>query len=55
MHERRWTEAADAFAAAVAADEMDHPSKLMLERAQALAEQPPGEEWDGIWDQAVAA
>jgi adenylate cyclase len=55
MAQRRWPDAVKAFSTAVAVDETDHPSRLMLARAQALAEQPPGAEWDGVWDQAEAA
>ena len=55
MEERRWSEAAKVFRTAVAVDPADHPSCLMLERAEALARQAPGEDWDGIWDEADAA
>jgi PAS domain S-box-containing protein len=55
LAQRRWPDAVKAFSTAVAVDETDHPSRLMLARAQALAEQPPGAEWDGVWDQAEAA
>ena len=40
---------------AVAVDGADHPSRLMLERAEILVQKAPGEEWDGVWDQAEAA
>jgi adenylate cyclase len=55
LAERRWTEAAAAFAEAVAADPDDRPSALMLERAKTLVSRPPPTDWDGVWDIADAA
>jgi adenylate cyclase len=42
---RRWDEAADVFAAL----DGDGPSRLYLARVRALAADPPGEDWDGVF------
>ena len=44
-----WAAAAAAFEQALTLDPDDGPSRVMLERARALSEQPPGAEWDGVW------
>jgi adenylate cyclase len=49
---RDWTAAAVAFAEAVALDPADRPAAMMLERAQALAADPPDAAWDGVSDAA---
>lgn len=46
---RDWDGALAAFDRALAADPADRPSQLMLDRARALAEAPPAEDWDGVW------
>jgi adenylate cyclase len=50
-----WEEAIAAFEAALAATPDDNPSSLMLGRARLLAETPPPDGWDGVWDSAQAA
>jgi adenylate cyclase len=55
LERRRWRDAVTAFETAVAADPADRPSAIMLERARILARQPPGADWDGVWDSAEAA
>ena len=46
---RKWKDAAKAFQAAVAAAPDDHPSALMLARAETLIRNPPPADWDGVW------
>ena len=46
---RDWAAAAAAFAAALAACPQDRASLLMLDRANALAADPPGADWNGVW------
>jgi adenylate cyclase len=46
---RDWQGAAAAFEQALAQDPDDQPSRLMLERTQALAARPPAADWDGVW------
>lgn len=41
--------AASAFEAALEIAPDDYPSSLMLTRAKALGEAPPGPDWDGVW------
>ena len=38
------------FAAALAIDARDGPSRMLLERARALRASPPREDWDGVFD-----
>ena len=45
----RFQDAADKFAAAVAVDPSDGPSKMYLERCQHLVADPPDEDWDGVF------
>ena len=52
---RDWEGAAAAFAEAVALDPGDRPAALMLDRARALAADPPDAGWDGVWTTADAA
>ncbi|HEV8321827.1 MAG TPA: adenylate/guanylate cyclase domain-containing protein [Myxococcota bacterium] len=48
MGERKFAEAARAFAAATAADPSDGPAAAMRKRADALATDPPPPDWDGV-------
>ena len=41
--------AAEAFAAALAADPSDGPSKVFAARVALLAAEPPASDWDGVW------
>ena len=45
----RFQEAADKFAAALAIDPLDSPSKMYLERCKDLIADPPEEDWDGVF------
>lgn len=47
--ERRWREAHDAFAALVNDFPADGPSRTYLERCRNYLENPPGDEWDGVY------
>jgi adenylate cyclase len=46
---RRWDEARDGFAQALAAAPDDGPARAFLSRIDGLLAAPPGEEWDGSW------
>lgn len=46
---RKWDEAEDWFAQALAADADDGPSALYLERVKEYIKNPPPENWDGIF------
>jgi len=45
----KFKDAADRFAQAVALDPADGPSKMYLERCQLYCEEPPEEDWDGVF------
>lgn len=47
--ERNWAAAEKAFRKALTLSPDDYPTSLMLARTQALAQKPPGSEWDGVW------
>ncbi|MCT2557964.1 GAF domain-containing protein [Tsuneonella sp. YG55] len=49
LAERDWTAAARTFETALEIAPDDHPSALMRDRARALAADPPGRDWDGVW------
>jgi adenylate cyclase len=51
----RWSEAIASFEACLVLAPQDGASVLMLERARILAEAPPADGWDGVWDPAQAA
>ena len=44
-----WAGAIEAFERALSNDPGDNPARVMLERARSLADRPPGEYWDGVW------
>jgi len=46
---RKWQDAIDAFQDVLALNERDKSAKLYIERCQHLAENPPGEDWNGVW------
>ncbi len=46
---RDWKGAAAAFAAALVINPQDRASLLMLDRANALAAEPPADDWNGVW------
>jgi len=45
----RFGEAAGRFKAALAIDAADGPSKVYLDRCTVYAEDPPDEDWDGVF------
>ena len=47
--ERKWDEAIKAFEMALKIDPDDGPSKLYLGRSKDYKENPPGENWDGVF------
>ena len=55
LAEGRWSEAIAGFEACLILAPHDGPAALMLERARILAEAPPADGWDGVWDSAQAA
>lgn len=46
---RRWTDAGKAFEAALALRPDDYPARLHLERIRAYQQQPPADDWDGVF------
>jgi adenylate cyclase len=46
--ERRWPEARGIFASIAAEYDGDGPSKLYMERCEAMILKPPGPDWDGV-------
>ena len=49
MASRNWQAAILAFEGALACDLSDAPTKIMLDRAGMMADQPPEADWDGVW------
>ena len=51
LHYRRrdWAAAEKSFGAALAANPLDGPSKVYLERCRIYRNTPPPAEWDGVW------
>ena len=49
MASRNWQAAILAFEGALACDLSDAPTKIMLDRAEMMADQPPEADWDGVW------
>jgi adenylate cyclase len=47
--ERRWEEGITLFQEALAIDPQDGPSALYLERCTEFRQNPPGDDWDGIF------
>lgn len=47
--QRKFAEAMQAFKQCLKIDEKDSPSKVYLERCQAYLENPPSEDWDGVF------
>ena len=45
----KWDEAIKAFSMALKADPKDGPSNLYLERSRAFKEDPPPDDWDGVF------
>ncbi|RKY89987.1 hypothetical protein DRQ09_00180 [candidate division KSB1 bacterium] len=46
---RKWDEGIEFFQNALKADEKDSPSKVYLERCRMYRENPPPEDWDGVY------
>lgn len=47
--QRRWDEAIEAFKKSLEIDPEDGPSQLYLQRSFDLKENPPGDDWDGVF------
>ena len=47
---REFKAARDLFRLCLSIDPEDGPSRIFLTRCQQLLEQPPPEDWDGVWD-----
>jgi len=45
----RFAEARERFAAALAVDASDGPSRVYLERCEHYSVEPPDEDWDGVY------
>jgi adenylate cyclase len=48
--ERRWSEAQRAFTEVLAANPNDHPSRIYLDRCRHYQQNPPPDNWSGVWD-----
>ena len=46
---QQWETAADAFTKAMALRDGDGPSRVMVERCRIYQNEPPGEDWDGVF------
>jgi tetratricopeptide (TPR) repeat protein len=46
---RQWTEAIAGFKKALEVDPEDGPSKLYIKRSEEYMENPPGDDWDGVF------
>ena len=51
--EARWDDAADALREFLERHPDDAPAKVLSERTAGLRAQPPGQDWDGVYDQLV--
>ena len=47
--DRQWERAMNNFEGALGADPEDYPSKLYIERCRHFRENPPHDDWDGVW------
>jgi len=46
---REWNHAISAFTQGLQLEPNDKPSKLYIERSEYFKQNPPGEDWDGVW------
>ena len=44
-----WSTAESAFRECLEIQPIDGPSRIFLERVQALRRDPPGKNWNGVW------
>ena len=50
LYKRRdWKGASGRFEEALAANEHDIPSEIYLKRCRHYLDEPPAEDWDGVW------
>ena len=47
--ERRWADGIGLFSEALDIDDSDTPSAVYLERCRQFSENPPPDDWDGIY------
>ncbi len=47
--QRKWDEAIRAFEKALSINPSDGPSELYLQRSRSFKENPPAENWDGVF------
>lgn len=47
--QRKWDDAMNSFTKALGVDPNDGPSKLYLDRAANYKQNPPPEDWDGVF------
>ena len=46
---QRWDDALESFRAGLKIDPDDGPTKVYIERCEYFKENPPGEDWDGVY------
>lgn len=47
---REWQAALDAFKKALELDPHDGPTGVYIDRCEAYLKEPPGEDWDGVFE-----
>lgn len=47
---REWQAALDGFNSALAIDPNDGPTRVYIGRCEAYLKEPPGEDWDGVFE-----
>lgn len=47
--QRKWADAVQAFEEVLEFNPADKAAKIYIERCRVIAENPPGEDWDGVW------
>ncbi len=47
--QRKWQDAIQAFEEVLEMNPADKAAKIYIERCRVIAENPPGEDWDGVW------
>ncbi len=50
---QQWEEAAQSFQSCLRTNSEDMPTQIYIKRCQEMMENPPGEEWDGVYIMAT--